>query len=69
MYSIFGGDVKDLTVWLKEERFPDGWEPKCRWSYGHSIVFAQKTTIEIEFNINEKQTLRQGDSFLKIKHT
>lgn len=69
MYSIFGGDVKDLTIWLKEERFPDGWEPKCRWSYGHSIVFAQKTTIEIEFNINEKQTLRPGDSFLKIKHT
>jgi len=66
MYSLFGGDVKDLRVWLTEERFPDKWEPKVRWSYGHTIVFAQKTTIEVEFNTHENQKLRPGDSFLKI---
>lgn len=38
MYSIFGGDVKDLRVWLGEERFPDGWEPKNREALGHTIA-------------------------------
>jgi hypothetical protein len=38
MYSIFGGDVKDLRVWLVEERFPDGWEPRNREAFGHTIA-------------------------------
>lgn len=38
LYSIFGGDVEDLRTFLSEERFPENWEPKVRWSYGHSIV-------------------------------
>ena len=38
MYSIFGGNVKDLRVWLAEEQFPQGWEPKTRESLGHTIA-------------------------------
>lgn len=38
MYSIFGGNVKDLRIWLAEGRFPDGWEPKNREALGHSIA-------------------------------
>jgi hypothetical protein len=38
MYTIFGGDVKDLRVWLGEERFPDGWEPKNREALGHTVI-------------------------------
>jgi hypothetical protein len=38
MYSIFGGDVEDMRVWLAEERLPDGWEPKNREAFGHTIT-------------------------------
>ncbi|KAK7230146.1 hypothetical protein V2G26_002316 [Clonostachys chloroleuca] len=62
MYSIFGGNVKDLRIWLAEGRFPDGWEPKNREALGHSIAQAQITSLAIEFNINEKQKLRPRDA-------
>ncbi|KAH6983925.1 Chloroperoxidase [Ilyonectria destructans] len=62
MYSIFGGDVKNLRVWLAEGRFLDGWEPKTREALGHTIAQAQITSLAIEFNINEKQKLRPGDT-------
>ncbi|KAJ6006824.1 hypothetical protein N7451_004768 [Penicillium sp. IBT 35674x] len=61
IYSIFGGDVGDLRIWLGEERFPDGWEPKNREAHGHTIAQAQATSLTIEFNINEKQKLRPKD--------
>lgn len=38
MYSIFGGNVEDLRIWLADGRFPDGWEPKNREALGHSIT-------------------------------
>lgn len=38
MWTTFGGKVADLEVWLKEERFPDGWEPACRYSFGHPML-------------------------------
>lgn len=38
MLSVFGGNVKDLGIWLKEERFPDGWQPKTLEAWGHSIA-------------------------------
>ncbi|RLM00415.1 hypothetical protein CFD26_108536 [Aspergillus turcosus] len=62
MYSIFGGDVTDLRVWLIEERFPDQWEPKNREAFGHTIAQAMSTSLTIEFNINEKQKLRPEDT-------
>jgi len=62
MYSIFGGNVKDLRCWLTEERLPDGWEPKNREALGHTIIQTQVTSLAIEFNIDEKQKLRPGDA-------
>lgn len=38
IYSIFGGDVEDLRIWLNEERLPDGWEPKNREAYGLTVT-------------------------------
>ncbi|KAI9767716.1 MAG: hypothetical protein M1839_004351 [Geoglossum umbratile] len=61
MYSLFGGNVNDLRVWLAEERFPNGWEPRNREAFGHTITQAQITSLAIEFNINEKQKLRPED--------
>ncbi|KAJ6031535.1 hypothetical protein N7540_002267 [Penicillium herquei] len=55
VYSIFGGDVKDLRVFLSEERFPAGWEPKTREAFGHTVTKAQLISLIIEFNINETQ--------------
>ncbi|KAG8998799.1 hypothetical protein FRB94_006647 [Tulasnella sp. JGI-2019a] len=63
--SVFDGNVDDLRIWLAEERFPDDWEPKVRWYTGHTILFAQKTSIEIEFNTHEHQRLRSGDKLLR----
>ncbi|KAG8944784.1 hypothetical protein FRC04_001522 [Tulasnella sp. 424] len=63
LYSLFDGDAEDLDVFLHEERFPDGWEPKVRWYGGHTIIFAQIATFMIEFNTWERQQLRPGDSF------
>jgi hypothetical protein len=43
MYSIFGGDVRDLRIWLIEERFPDHWEPKNREAFGHTILVSSQS--------------------------
>ncbi|CEL00402.1 hypothetical protein ASPCAL00005 [Aspergillus calidoustus] len=59
--AVFGGDVKDLRVWLGEERFPAGWEPKNREALGYTIVQSQASTLLIEFSIDEEQQLRRGD--------
>ncbi|PKX90444.1 uncharacterized protein P174DRAFT_413317 [Aspergillus novofumigatus IBT 16806] len=64
MYSIFGGDVDDLRVWLAEERFPDQWEPRNREAKGHTIMQAMSKTLTIELNINEKQKLRSENTAL-----
>jgi len=45
IYSIFGGEVEDLRTFLKEERFPDGWEPKVRDAYGHTIAVRSILTL------------------------
>ncbi|KAG8929956.1 hypothetical protein FRC02_004842 [Tulasnella sp. 418] len=55
--AVFGGKVADLRCWLAEERIPDGWEPKTRSSYGHTILFAQKDTVVIEFSTDETTPL------------
>ncbi|KAL2851639.1 hypothetical protein BJX68DRAFT_254671 [Aspergillus pseudodeflectus] len=61
IFAVFGGDVKDLRVWLGEERFPAGWEPKNREALGYTIVQSQAATLLIEFSIDEEQQLRRGD--------
>ncbi|KAF7116919.1 hypothetical protein CNMCM5793_005549 [Aspergillus hiratsukae] len=62
--ALMYGDVKDLRVWLSEERFPDGWEPRNRGALGHTILQAMSMLLIIEFNINEKQKLWSEDTAL-----
>ncbi|KAG9027067.1 hypothetical protein FRB95_008168 [Tulasnella sp. JGI-2019a] len=69
MWTTFGGKVDDLNIWLKEERFPDGWEPYCRYSYGHPMLPGELAGVLIEFNINEQQKLRSGDAFITSQET
>ena len=47
MYSLFGGNVEDLRVWLAEERMPPKWEPKVRWSYGNTIVVSRSLVLRL----------------------
>ncbi|GKZ63241.1 hypothetical protein AnigIFM49718_011310 [Aspergillus niger] len=63
MYSIFGGDIEALRVWLVDERFMDGWEPRTREALGHTVAQALATSLAVEFSIDEKQALREGDVF------
>ncbi|KAG8991259.1 hypothetical protein FRB90_001416 [Tulasnella sp. 427] len=63
LYAIFGADAEDLRTFLLEERFAPGWEPKTRWHSGQTILFAQITTLMIEFNTWEGQKLRPGDTY------
>ncbi|GKZ34162.1 hypothetical protein AbraIFM66950_004346 [Aspergillus brasiliensis] len=63
MYSIFGGNIEALRVWLVDERFMDGWEPRNREALGHTIAQALATSLAVEFSIDEKQALRTGDVF------
>ncbi|KAG8876294.1 hypothetical protein FRB98_007379 [Tulasnella sp. 332] len=69
MWTTFGGKVDDLAIWLKEERFPDGWEPYCRYSLGHPMLPGELAGLVIEFNINENQKLRAGDAYLTSQET
>jgi hypothetical protein len=64
MNTTFGGKIADLAIWLKEERFPDGWEPYCRYSFGHPMLPGELAALAIEFSINEKQRLRRNDAFI-----
>jgi len=69
MWSVFGGRKDDLEIWLKEERFPDGWEPRNRQSYGYAIGLAEAVALTLEFNINEKTPLRSGDAYITDQFT
>jgi hypothetical protein len=45
IYSIFGGNVDDLRVFLTEERFPEGWEPRTREAFGHTVTVSHYTSL------------------------
>ncbi|KAH7322372.1 hypothetical protein B0I35DRAFT_406876 [Stachybotrys elegans] len=47
MCSILGDNSKDVRVWLTEERFPDGWEPRNRESLRPSIVVNSDSSLSI----------------------
>jgi len=53
MYDVFGGDTKDLRVWLVDERFPKNWEPKNKLYYGSTIINAQYYSWLIELGVVE----------------
>jgi len=51
MTVIFGGRVKDLQVFLKEERFPEGWQPRKRDFFGLSMAVFNISVFGIEWRI------------------
>ena len=47
--------MKDLEVFLNEERLPDGWEPRVRDSYGISNQGINKVATQVEKGIDESK--------------
>ncbi|KZV96010.1 putative chloroperoxidase [Exidia glandulosa HHB12029] len=55
LITIYGGRVDDLAVILKEERIPDGWEPRIRSRNGLTIMGMNATVLPLEFGIKERR--------------
>lgn len=53
LLAVFGGRVDDLAVVLKEERIPEGWEPRYRARNGVTITGLNATIIYLELSIPE----------------
>jgi len=50
---IFGGIVEDLTIFLKEERIPNGWATKETSRFGLTQFAFNKTVFHVEMGIDE----------------
>jgi len=55
--AFFGGKVKDIKIFLNEERLPDGWETGVRSKCGVTFMTFNLTVNKVEFGIDE----RRGD--------
>ncbi|KAJ7479454.1 Chloroperoxidase [Mycena galericulata] len=51
---IFGGRVADLEPFLREERFPDGWESRVRSCMGMTFLTLNRTVFKLERGIKEE---------------
>jgi len=51
LYEVFGGRVDDIEIMLLEERFRDGWEPRCRGRMGFTMAQFHLRTLQIELGI------------------
>ncbi|KAJ7491870.1 Chloroperoxidase [Mycena galericulata] len=52
--TLFGGRVADLTPFLREERFPDGWESRVRSRMGMTFLALNFTVFKLERGIKEE---------------
>ncbi|EJD51849.1 heme-thiolate peroxidase [Auricularia subglabra TFB-10046 SS5] len=59
LLTVYGGRVDDLTVILKEERIPDGWEPRVRARNGLTIAALNAVVLPLEFSIPEHRGPRK----------
>lgn len=60
MLAIFGGRVKDLEIFLLEERIPEGWESKSRCRFGLTLVqIGFSKVLWIEKGIDEKKYIEK----------
>ncbi|KAG6843549.1 hypothetical protein H0H87_003322 [Tephrocybe sp. NHM501043] len=55
LVTAFGGHIKDLEIFLLEERLPEGWEPKIRERNGLTILSFNKTVLTVERGIDESK--------------
>ncbi|KAJ7282302.1 Chloroperoxidase [Mycena rebaudengoi] len=53
LLTIFGGRVADLGPFLREERFPDGWEERVRARMGMTFLRLNLTVFKLERGIKE----------------
>lgn len=51
MYTVFGGRRDDLKVVLKEERLPEGWEPRGRNIFGTTLATLHAVILYVELGI------------------
>ncbi len=57
--GIFGGRVKDLEIFLLEERIPEGWECRTRNRAGLTFAKHNLNVFRVEFGIDEKKYLAE----------
>ena len=57
LFIFFGGNIKDLTTFLKEERLPDGWQTKARSYTGMTMAKFNIVAAQIELGIDKYQKL------------
>ncbi|KAJ7049349.1 Chloroperoxidase [Mycena amicta] len=61
LLAIFGGQVDDLEVFLKEERLPDNWESKNRSRKGVTFFAFNRTTAKVERGIDEEKYRKEEE--------
>ncbi|EJF56466.1 chloroperoxidase-like protein [Dichomitus squalens LYAD-421 SS1] len=54
LLTIFGGRIEDLRPFLREERLPDGWEPRVRHRMGLTMLEFNLTVTPVELGIKEE---------------
>jgi hypothetical protein len=54
MLTIFGGRIEDLTPMLKEERFPEHWEPRILSRFGLTMAKFNGTVLPVEWGVKVK---------------
>lgn len=54
LLATFDGKVDDLRPFLLEERIPEGWQSRIRYSKGLTITSFQSTILRVELGIAEK---------------
>ena len=67
LLKILGGKIKDLRVFLLEERIPDGWQPSVRHPMGLTMAEFNQTAMRVEFGITEELPAAFGFSQQKKK--
>lgn len=55
MLKIFGGQVKDLQVILREERIPEGWKPRFRKPHGLALASLNKTVLSVGYGTRSRK--------------
>ena len=50
-----GGRVKDLEIFLNEERLPEGWESRVRKSRGLTNLAFFKSALAVEKGVDESK--------------
>jgi len=55
--------VKNLEVFLTEERLPDGWESRIRKPHGLTILTFTKTVLVVENAIDESKFAPHSTGF------